>query len=117
MRGQTSEVANGLHFADFWKVFDFRARVLCAENFRCVHGRYIQIRQLISAFAGRAVFKQQRLVLIDVLADFLNHFAKTSATVSSFSRRLISVAQSSMPFSSSGYKRWSGRPPMIFFRS
>ena len=102
LRGEAREVADGLHFADFGKAFDFGARVCGAERGRGVDGGNIQRRQLVAALAGRAALEQQRLVLIDVLADFLDHFANTSATASIFSRRDISVAQSSMESSSSG---------------
>jgi hypothetical protein len=102
VRGEAREVTDGFHFAHFGKALDFRARVGCAERGCGVDIGNIQGRQLIATLARRAVFKQQRLILIDMLANFLNHFANTSATVSNLSRRDISVAQRSMVSFSSG---------------
>src|ERR1700730_9758986 len=94
------EVANGLHFAYFGEVLNFRARVLAAQNLWGVHWGNIQGGQLVTALAGRAALENQRLVLIDVLSNFPDHCANTSASASNFSRRLISVAQTSIAFPS-----------------
>ena len=101
LSGEAREVADGFHLAHLGEIGDFRARILRAERRSGIDGGDIERRQLVAALAGRTALEQESFVLIYVRTDFLDH-SKASATVSICSRRDISVAHSSMLFSSSG---------------
>src|SRR5882762_5306817 len=120
--GKPREVADDFHLADFGKAFDFGAHVGGAERGGGVHRRHVERGKLIALLARRTPLEQKIFVLRDVRADFVDHAAcwageNACATSSICSRLLISVAHKSTQFSSSGYQRASGRPPMTLFLS
>src|ERR1700691_728954 len=100
--GEAREMTDGFDFADFGEIRNFGARVFGAEHGSGIDGRNIERRPLVTTFSGGAALKQQRLGLVYVRADFLDHAVRTSATASISSRRDISVTHSSMVLSSSG---------------
>jgi hypothetical protein len=61
--GEAREVADGFHFADFGKAFDFRAHVCGAERGAWVDGGNVEIGQLIGFLAGRTALEDQIFVL------------------------------------------------------
>jgi len=77
--------------------------------------RDVQRGQLITALSGRAVLEYQKLILIDVLADFLDHRAKVSANRVQLLRRDISVAQQQHAIFKLRIVAADGNRPMIFF--
>src|SRR6476661_2844514 len=101
-----------LDLADLRKTCDLRAHVIAAQGFGRIDRRHIQFGKLVRLLARRTSLEQQRFVLGDVIANFVDH-ASTSwrspagcaiacPTSSMSALRDISVAHSSMQSASSG---------------